>query len=77
VLEVINLFYKVHKLQQVQTLTNNLCHHINHKLWMHHLQSLIETQQMQQQRISDQAVALGAFGGGREGVATSRIHERF
>ena len=29
-------FYKVHKLQQVQTLINNLCHHINHKLWTHH-----------------------------------------
>ena len=35
---------------------------------MHHLQSLTETQQSNRQRIRDQAVASGAFGGGREGV---------
>ena len=32
---------------------------------------------MQQQGISDQAVASGAFGGGREGVAQAEYHERF
>ena len=32
---------------------------------------------MQQQGLRDQAVASGAFGGGREGVAQAEYHERF
>jgi len=35
---------------------------------MHHLQSLIEMHKCNNNKLADQAVASGAFGGGREGV---------
>ena len=60
----------------LSTSVQDLCHHINHKLLMHHLQSLIVNTNTTTRVSEIKQAALGALGSGRAGVQLAELWHR-